>query len=195
MKQSKSKAVYTIVFIFGILAIIFMVLKVTGTFDVMQLFKETSNNSSNKTVIGEFESEPFGDLDVTLNFTAYDDGYIYIRLNSASENFDDDSFSWFYKDSGEIDISEISYDSDSASLLTGGHNTETGMLYTGFAIPLDCEKILLDGNEITPQNGVINTTVGKKKFKFCTLTFYDDDQDNHEFILIDKEGKQHLIED
>lgn len=190
MQKSKSSA---IIITFSVVAIAIMMLKITGIYDITTLLSNSSN-SARETVIDEWISEPFGDLGVQISFTSYKDKLIRLTLNSTSEKFDSEDFGWFYEDSGkEMDISKITY--NDVWLMSGGHDKETGMVYTGFAVPLDCEKILLDGNEIIPQNASIKTTAGKKEFKVCTLTYLDDNQRNHEFVLIDKGGNEHLIKE
>ncbi|MDE5996489.1 MAG: hypothetical protein K2G56_06175 [Eubacterium sp.] len=202
MQKSKSKAAYTIVIVLSIIAILLMLLKITGAFDITTLFRNSLGNPNIQDgrggyFIDEWVSEPFGELDVTLSFTSYDNGFIRTKLQSGSERFDEQEYDWFYKDSEEMVISEVTYDipPNYVSLMDGGIDIKTGMVYTGFAVPLDCEKILLDGNETIPQKASINTTVGEIEFKVCTLTYFDDEDNpnNHEFILIDKGGNEHLI--
>ncbi len=202
MQKSKSKLFSTIVIILGIVAIALMLLKMTGIFDITTLFRNSLGDPSKQDsrggyFIDEWVSEPFGELDVTISFSSYDSGFIRLKLQSNNKKFDDDSFSWFYRDSKEMDISEVTYDipPNEVWLMNGGKDTETGMIYSAFAVPLDCEKILLDGNETIPQKASIETTVGEKEFKVCTLTYFDEEQNNHEFILIDKGGNEHLIEE
>ena len=190
MQKSKSKLTY-IIAILGVIAIAVMVLKITGVYDITTLFSNSSESKSD-TVIDEWVSEPFGDLDVTVSFTSYGDGLIRLKLHSNSEKFNDNYFEWFYADSGpKKDISKTTY--DDVSLMNGGSDTETGMIYSAFAVPIDCERILLDGDEIIPHKASMQSTAGKKEFKVCTLTYFDESQSNHQFILIDKGGNEHLI--
>lgn len=203
MQKSKSKLSSAIISVLGIMAILLMLLRITGVFDITTLFRNSSGNSNIQDsrggyFIDEWVSEPFGDLDVTLSFTSYDNGFIRTKLHSDSKKFNELDSEWFYKDSEEMVISEVTYDTppNNVPSLSGGIDTATGMYYTGFAVPLDCEKILLDGNETIPQEASINTTVGEIEFKVCTLTYFEDEDDpnNHEFILIDKGGNEHLID-
>ena len=206
MHKSKSKLSSTIVIILGIVAIALMLFKMTGIFDITTLFRNSLGDPSKKDGVGgyfidEWVSEPFCDLDVTISFTSYDNGFIRTKLQSDNTRFEELETGSFYKDSEEIVISEVTYDTSpnnvSMALLHNGIDTKTGMFYSGFAVPPDCEKILLDGNETIPQKASIETTMGKMEFKVCTITHYDEDENecNHKFILIDKGGNKHLIED
>lgn len=196
MQKSKSKLVSTIVIILGIVAIAVMLLKIAGLFDITTVLPNSSN-SKKESVIDEWVSEPFGDLGVQVSFTSFEDGFIRLRYYSDYTHFKENEqlndWRWFYLDSVENVISEITY--EEVFLMNGLLDEKTGITYTGFAIPLDCEKVLLDGNETFPQKASIETTVGEIEFKVCTLTYSDPIQANHEFILIDKGGNEHLIKE
>lgn len=106
MQKSKSKLFSTIVIILGIVAIALMLLKMTGIFDITTLFRNSLGDPSKQDsrggyFIDEWVSEPFGELDVTISFSSYDSGFIRLKLQSNNKKFDDDSFSWFYRDSKE----------------------------------------------------------------------------------------------
>lgn len=186
--------------VIGIIVIAIVILKLTGVYDVTTLFNNSSDNSDFE-VIDEWNSEPFGDLQVKAIVKSCSNNSIYLSMTSESEDFKANNpsidefgpFQTSYRSTGNYTLDNISY--GDTILMDGGENIKTGELYSLVEVPLECEYAILDGERINLVSGQVKTTDGISRFKLCLTTYYDGDQENHELIFVDKEGNKHLIVD
>lgn len=185
--MKNNKTLYTVIAVIGVAVIIFSLLKMTGVYDITALFGADDEPE----VIDVWESDPFGEYDVTVKLESYTDGKIlqYIQCDNSDLVINYDYM--FYDSVAGFGIDAIKYkDCDLASCAGDEKNS---VKYFAFAIPTDTDYMMLNGNRLNPVVGKIDTFEGPVDFKLCCVSLNKNEVDINyvDFLFVDEEGNKH----
>ncbi|GEM_PF-4067512 len=185
--MKNNKALYTVIGVICVAVIVFSILKMTGIYDITALL----GSDDEPEVIDVWESEPFGEYDVTVKLESYTDGKIfqYIQCDTSDLMLSYDYM--FYDSVAGFGIDEMKY--ENCALAFCAEDEKNGIYYCVEAIPNDTDYMMLDGNRLNPVVGKIDTADGPVDFKLCCVSFNRNkvDIDYDDFLLVDEEGNEH----
>lgn len=185
--MKNNKALYTVIGVIGVAVIVFSILKMTGVYDITALFGADDEPE----VIDVWESEPFGEYDVTVKLESYTDGKIfqYIQCDNSDLGIAYEHATYDAPEAYGIDSRKY----EDFNLAFCAEDEKNGVYYCVEAIPTDTDYMMLNGNRLNPVVGTIDTFDGPVDFKLCcvSLNRKEVDVDNAEILLVDEEGNEH----
>ena len=185
--MKNNKALYTVIGVICVAVIVFSILKMTGIYDITALL----GSDDEPEVIDVWESEPFGEYDVTVKLESYTDGKIFQYIQCDNSDLAINYDHKIYDSVAGFGIDEMKY--ENCELSSCAEDEKSGVKYSVFAIPKDTDYMMLDGNRLNPVVGTIDTVDGSVDFKLCCVSLNSNevDIDYVDFLLVDKEGNEH----
>lgn len=185
--MENNKKLYTFIGIIGVAVILFSVLKVTDIYDISVLF-----GNDEPEVIDVWESEPFGEYDVTVKLESYTDGKIFQFIQCDNSDLGINYDHWIYDPAEGYSFDTRKY--EDCAFATCAEDEENGVYYFAFAVPKDTDYMMVDGNRIDPVVGTMNTAGGMADFKLCCLSLNSRDVDIETvgILFVDEEGNEHI---
>lgn len=173
---------------FSVLAV-FAILQITGKID---LSKETEQPSeiAEAEIVDSWTSPVFGNAEVQITVNLYSDNALSIATTAKQKNciiYNEE----FFVHHGPTYANDISYEDVELSVMA--KLPEIGENYCGLLVPYDCSKVVLNGKENDAYDFELRNKNYCYKGKISLLT-YPENNDN-ELVLVDKKGKEHVIED